>query len=305
MAHPDAPMTLAPSFGFLSKFKSTNGYAYPGGKSENLLGLVLNEEAWMTFCKNYVEEALAPYKGDPNVLGFFSDNEINFSTGGSNILDQFLKIADENDLARKAADAFMKEKGAEKVTAALNTEFAGRLAEIYYKGVREAIDAFDSGMMYLGTRLHGTPKYMKNVVEACGKYCDIISINYYSRWSPELDTYVKDWDTWAGKPFLVTEFYTKGIEDSDLNNLSGAGFSVPRQEDRAYAYQHFTLGLLEAKNCVGWHWFKYQDDDGSDNGGKPANKGVYDNYYKMYPYLAKFMQEVNYNVYNLVDFFDN
>ena len=56
-------------------------------------------------------------------------------------------------LARKAADAFMKEKGAEKVTAALNTEFAGRLAEIYYKGVREAIDAFDSGMMYLGTRL--------------------------------------------------------------------------------------------------------------------------------------------------------
>lgn len=34
-------------------------------------GLVLNEEAWMTFCKNYVEEALAPYKGDPNVLGFF------------------------------------------------------------------------------------------------------------------------------------------------------------------------------------------------------------------------------------------
>lgn len=53
---------------------------------------------------------------------------------------------------------------------------------------------------------------------------------------------------------------------------------------------------------MGWHWFKYQDDDGSDNGGKPANKGVYDNYYKMYPYLAKFMQEVNYNVYNLVDF---
>lgn len=154
----------------------------------------------------------------------------------------------------------------------MNTEFAGRLAEIYYKGVREAIDAFDPGMMYLGTRLHGTPKYMKNVVEACGKYCDIVSINYYSRWSPELDTYVQDWATWAGKPFLVTEFYTKGTEDSDLNNLSGAGFSVPRQEDRAYAYQHFTLGLLEAKNCVGWHWFKYQDDDGNDNTGKPANK---------------------------------
>ena len=91
----------------------------------------------------------------------------------------------------------------------------------------------------------------------------------------------------------------------DLNNGSGAGFSVPKQEDRAYAYQHFTLGLLEAKNCVGWHWFKYQDDDGDDNSGKPANKGVYDNYYELYPYLAQFMQEVNYNVYNLIDYFDN
>ena len=56
---------------------------------------------------------------------------------------------------------------------------------------------------------------------------------------------------------------------------------------------------------MGWHWFKYQDDDGNDNTGKPANKGVYDNYYQMYPYLSKFMQEVNYNVYNLIDFFDN
>ena len=105
-------------------------------------------------------------------------------------------------------------------------------------------------MMYLGTRLHGTPKYMKDVVAAAGKYCDIISIKYYSRWSPELDSYVKNWGEWTDAPFLVTEFYTKG-QDSDLNNLSGAGFTVPTQNDRAYAYQHFTLGLLEAKNCVG------------------------------------------------------
>lgn len=136
-------------------------------------------------------------------------------------------------------------KRADKVTAALNTEFAGRLAEIYYKGVREAIDAFDPGMMYLGTRLHGTPKYMKNVVEACGKYCDIVSINYYSRWSPELDTYVQDWATWAGKPFLVTEFYTKGTEDSDLNNLSGAGFQ----------YRDKRIGLMLI-NTLHWGYWK-------------------------------------------------
>ena len=37
---------------------------------------------------------------------------------------------------------------------------------------------------------------------------------------------------------------------------------------------------------------------------KLANKGVYDNHYEMYPYLGKFMQEVNYNVYNLIEYFD-
>ena len=199
----------------------------------------------------------------------------------------------------------MEEKNATSVTDNLNSEFAGRLAELYYKGVKEAIKEIDPGMMYLGTRLHGPPKYLQHVVAAAGKYCDIISINYYSRWSPELTTYVKQWgEDWADAPFMVTEFYTKGVEDSDLNNQSGAGFSVPTQNDRAYAYQHFTLGLLEAKNCVGWHWFKYQDDDGTDNSSKPANKGVYDNYYEMYPYLSKFMKEVNYNVYNLIEYFD-
>ena len=135
--------------------------------------------------------------------------------------------------------------------------------------------------------------------------CDIISINYYSRWSPELDTYVKYWGEWADKPFLVTEFYTKGIEDSDLPNSSGAGFAVPTETDRAYAYQHFTLGLLEAKNCVGWHWFKYQDDAPEDNSGQGCNKGIFDNDYKMYQKLARFMKAINLNVYELTEFFDN
>lgn len=34
--------------------------------------------------------AFADYLRDPNVLGFFSDNEINFSSNSSRILDRFL-----------------------------------------------------------------------------------------------------------------------------------------------------------------------------------------------------------------------
>ncbi len=301
-ANPNAPLTLAPSFGFLAKFRTAKNHEYPGGTDTNECGLVLYED-WPAFCKEYLAEVLAPYKNDPNTMGFFSDNELNWSMQNVRVLESFLNLTDKNDIAYIKAKAFMDEKNATSVTDALNDEFAGMLAEKYYKGVKDALKEFDPGLMYFGTRLHGTPKYMQSVVAAAGKYCDIISINYYSRWSPELDTYVKKWGEWADKPFIVTEFYTKGA-DSDVNNQSGAGFLVPTQNDRAYAYQHFTLGLLEAKNCVGWHWFKYQDDDGSDNNNAPANKGLYDNYYVMYPYLAKFMQEVNFNVYNLIEYFD-
>ena len=84
---------------------------------------------------------------------------------------------------------------------------------------------------------------------------------------------------------MVTEFYTKG-EDTKLDNSSGAGFVVRDQQNRGFAYQHFTLGLLEAKNCVGWVFFKYLDDE-------DCNKGMLDYNYKPYTSLTKYMSDIN------------
>lgn len=299
----DKPITLTPSFSFLSQFRAKYGLSYCNGNSDTAAGLVLNEK-WPTFCEEFIRSELRPYLNDPNVLGFYSDNEIDFTSNGTYILDRILDSKNTGDLAYQAARSFMQGKGADKVTEALNDEFAGMLAEKYYKGVKEALLKVDRQMLYLGSRLHGKPKYMEGIVRAAGKYCDVISINYYSRWDVELNGRVADWAKWApDAPFLVTEFYTKAM-DTDLNNLSGAGFAVETQKDRAYAYQHFTLGLLEAKNCVGWHWFKYMDDDGNDNSGKPANKGLFDNNYDIYPWLGMYMKNINYNAYKLIDFFD-
>lgn len=301
-ANPPAPFPLAPSFKFIQNFSTERNHPYADGDADNDVGLVLYDD-WEEFCEAYLRsDAFAPYLGRSDVFGFFSDNEIGFSTKNY-ILRRFLDIADHDDIAYRTAVRFMNEHGTETVTEALEDEFTGMLAERYYRGVRRAIDKVDPGMLYLGSRLHGTPKYREQIIRAAGRYCDIVSINYYSRWSPEREWMLK-WEQWADKPFIVTEFYTKGIEDSDLNNQSGSGFCVPTQRERAYAYQHFTLGLLEARNCVGWCFFKYQDDDGKDNDGKPSNKGFYDNAYRLFPYLSAMAREVNYNVYNLIEFFD-
>lgn len=170
----------------------------------------------------------------------------------------------------------------------------------------EAIRKYDPNHLYLGSRLHGKPKFIRQIVEAAGRYCDVVAINYYGAWTPSEKT-MKHWGEWAQKPFIITEFYTKGM-DSGLANTTGAGFTVQTQQERGYAYQHFVLGLLESGNCVGWHWFRYQDNDPTAKGVDPSNldsnKGLVDNEYNLYKPLADAMKELNINAYRLADWFD-
>ena len=106
---------------------------------------------------------------------------------------------------------------------------------------------------------------------------------------------------------MITEWYTKGM-DSGLPNISGAGWIVKTQRDRGLFYQNYTLQLLESKSCVGWHWFKYIDNDpeqeGTELSNQDANKGIVNNDYKEYNPLLNLMKEINLQTYNLIDYFD-
>jgi hypothetical protein len=84
-------------------------------------------------------------------------------------------------------------------------------------------------------------------------------MNYYDHWNPQKE-HLSQWHEWSGKPCLITEFYVKGM-DSGMANASGAGWVVKTQADRGAFYQNFALALLESGTCLGWHWFKYMDND--------------------------------------------
>jgi hypothetical protein len=62
------------------------------------------------------------------------------------------------------------------------------------------------------------------------------------------------------------------------------------------------------RNCVGWNWFRYQDNDPTDTtqdeSNNDSNKGIVDNYYEPYQPLTKRMKTLNENRYGLVRFFD-
>ena len=132
-------------------------------------------------------------------------------------------------------------------------------------------------------------------------------MNYYRVWTPVQDELAR-WERHAGKPILITEWYAKGV-DSGMANTSGAGWLVKTQRERGQFYENFTLGLLQSKVCVGWHWFKYIDNDPDDKTVDPSNidsnKGVVNNRYVPYQPLLDSMKRLNQRAYGLISYFDS
>lgn len=250
-------------------------------------------------------QELSKTKDDPNLLGHFSDNELDFKI---TTLDEYLSIKNKKDPNYQAAKQFLEKlKIKEKqINDSIRELFLGVSADKYFEVVSSAIKKYDPNHLYLGSRLHGKPKNIEGIYRANGKYADIVSINFYGSWEPS-DLLFERWMSWDDKPIIITEFYTKGM-DSGLENNSGAGWIVKTQEERGIHYQNFCLKLLQQKNCVGWHWFRYMDNDPTDLSADPSNndsnKGIVDNAYNTYTQLAKHMQTLNINRYQLIEYFD-
>jgi hypothetical protein len=93
-----------------------------------------------------------------------------------------------------------------------------------------------------------------------------------------------------------------------LANVSGAGWVVKTQADRGRFYENFTLSLLESRACVGWHWFKYMDNDPEDTKADPSNrdsnKGIVSNRFEPYGPLLDAMKRLNERTFRLIEHFD-
>lgn len=262
---------------------------------------------------SYIEKAVAPlakYSKDKYLLGYFSDNELPWK---NDALDRHLKYLGKDEAGYVAAkEWFDNRKGSDATLEDITDEdrlaFSGFYFETYIKKIAAAIKKYDPNHMYLGCRFNQEKEELQNpeMFRIAGKYADIISINHYRKWEP-VQSLMANWTNWSGKPFIITEWYTKG-EDSGLPNKSGAGWNVPTQQDRGYFYQNFTIELLKSKACVGWHWFTYQDNDPlnmkTDPSNRDSNKGVVNSNYEPYKPLLENMKQLNDHVFELIKFLD-
>ncbi|MCD8032080.1 MAG: hypothetical protein LUF85_14985 [Bacteroides sp.] len=271
----------------------------------------------MVFDKEFdehIERTIAPlawYKDDPYLLGYFTDNELPWYTDA---LDRHLTLLAKDEQGYLAAKQWLdarkgRDAGPEDITEEDRLEFSAYFFETYMKKVTDALRRADPHHLYLGCRFNQeknqelTNPYLFAVA---GKYMDIVSINHYRKWQPEQQQ-MNQWGEWAGKPFLITEWYTKG-EDSGLPNETGAGWNVPTQNDRGLFYENFTIELLRNPHSVGWHWFRYQDNDPqdltTDPSNRDSNKGAFDSNYEPWEPLLQRMATVNKQVYSLIRYFD-
>lgn len=249
-----------------------------------------------------VASVLVKYKNDKNLLGYFTDNELPFNIKN---LEDYLSLPNKKDFGYLAAKKWLDDRNIkqEEITAQNKADFLGFVADTYFSIVTKSIRKYDPNHLSLGSRFYSSEKNVKEFMQAAGKYLDVISINYYNTWTPSQSNMDK-WEKWSGKPLLITEFYVKA-EDSGLANLSGAGWLVKNQSDRGLFYQNYCLSLLQSKSCIGWHWFKYQDNDPTftkaDPSNNDANKGIVNNDYKVYQSLLDEMKKLNTNRFQLIE----
>jgi len=177
------------------------------------------------------------------------------------------------------------------------------ILEQYLSLVSGILRKYDPNRLYLGCRFNSWANELSSpeMIRIAGKYMDVISLNHYNFWEPDFRQFDR-FEAWGGKPAMVTEFYAKG-EDSGMPNTSGGGWVVHTQADRGLFYQNFVLELLKSPACVGWQWFRYQDNDvnntKSDPSNRDSNKGIVDGKFQPYGELLSAMKAINTKAYDL------
>ena len=254
---------------------------------------------------------LTQYADDPYCIGIFADNELYWT---DDLLKIYLERLPSGDKNRTTAQEWLDERkgrtGCKAADASSEDKdaFKAFCLDKYLSRTLAAIRSFDANHMFIGSRFYKWTSELASeaMMRVAGNYMDIVSVNYYTKWEPDQEA-LSRWESWSGRPLLISEFYVKG-EDSGLPNNAGLGWIVPTQEDRGVFYENFVIGLLKSGKCVAWQWFKYQDNDPedatADASNTDSNKGLVKWDFSRYDAMISHMKSVNAQIYNIANHYN-
>lgn len=283
--------------------------------------------------REWAEKLTAPYRNDPHILGYFSDNEVGWwnsalfiwylSKGWENhtkrLLWQLLYDRYDGSWEKLLVDwvpqgnlsSFEALKGADvqlKLRPGGNgiklvDRFMYLCAHRYYELMYRSIRAAHPEALILGDRL--PLYYHQDALMAIGEYVDVISTNYNvdaaDGWVAPY--YFEGLQRLSSKPVLVTEFFFAAEENRTGNRNETARSKHPKpghlmtvqtQKQRAEGLANAIRNFAQFPNIVGAHWFQYCDEPrGGREDGEDYNMGLIDTSNRPYEEVTETFKTLN------------
>ncbi|HSF31951.1 MAG TPA: hypothetical protein VLK82_15915 [Candidatus Tectomicrobia bacterium] len=274
----------------------------------------------------WARRLVAPYKGNPYRIGYFTDNEVGWWNGALFVyylkqpatnhtkqrLIALLREHYDDDWERFSRD-FVPPPGLASFQHLLHNkgtwpqlrpggegiqlvrQWTGVIAGLYYRLAHDALREADPDALILGDRL---PIYYDPVaVRAMAPYVDVISTNY------DVDSS----DGWIAryffdglrqlapdKPVLISEWFFAAYENRSGNRNKGHLMSVHTQAERARGAAVAAERFAREPQIVGLHWFQYYDHpQGGRDDGEDYNFGLVDIDDRPYDGLVQAFSRVN------------
>jgi hypothetical protein len=274
----------------------------------------------------WARRMVAPYKGNPYRIGYFTDNEVGWWNGAlfvyylkqpatNHTKQQLIALLREHygdDWERFTHD-FVPPPGIASFQHLLHNaetwpqlrpggegihivrQWTGVIAGHYYRLAHDAIREADPDALILGDRL---PIYYDPVaVRAMVPYVDVISTNYN----------VDSPDGWIARYFfdglrqlapdrsvLISEWFFAAHENRSGNRNSGHLMTVHTQDERSRGAMAATERFAREPQIVGTHWFQYYDHPRGGRGdGEDYNFGLVDINDRPYAQLVEAFSRVN------------
>ncbi len=275
---------------------------------------------WEMNVRNSIKRKADKLNSDPYFFGYFVDNEMHwyqpndmaskvlsikgFSYGKQAYIkllkNKFSDVKDLNSVLETSFLSWNEVKKNVKIInlkniEAINIEFYKKLCHIYFKTIKNAIDEFSPGNLYLGCRWHIDGKHRnKYNVPIGAEYLDIISFNQYDN---ELTDFQYPLRENIDKPYLISEFNFGALDSGKF--YPGLGYASD-QRNRGEKYKNFIESALRDPKCVGAHWFMWGNSTtaGRSVVGENANCGLVSEMDTPYYELLKYIRETTYNLYN-------
>jgi len=241
--------------------------------------------------------AIPQWATNPNVIGYFTNSELNWGPPVNNALDDYLALP-AGSPGRTVAQQYVG-----------NPEgFVTALATRYFEVTSAALKMYDTHHLNLGVKAEGQ-EVDPALLEAARPYVDVFSVEDYqllagfagavaNLWpqylpvQPNLANFFK----YANKPIMIGEEAEIATGPQDPNTDPGIYLVSPNQPARAAATGAFLAPLYQdAPWMVGDEWFEYTDEPvgGRTGNGENNNFGLVNVADQPYPELTTQMSSMH------------